>query len=184
MIHPAPWRSTTACHPQCRPMRERISSSWTFFYKTLFPLMWIITWVAVALGMWSDRDGSPPVHAAEILLHLLIFGVGGTTFIRWFARRLHTVEIRGSHLYADDGRRSLTIPLYLIDEVGETRFWNPKMIKLRFADAVEEKRTVVFLAPFAVQIPFTDHPVVRRLRARIASDLSVRSRAEDSVGTR
>ena len=63
--------------------------------------------------------------------------------------------------------KEMRLPLTLIQEVDETRFWNPKMIKIRLLPRPDLPEQVVFMAPLALQLPFGVHPVVKRLRSLI-----------------
>lgn len=147
-------------------MRERLSSLWTFFYRVIFPATWIAGFGAGTLALWfSDDAASPETH--ETKLPFLAMWVIGSFFILWFARRLRTVWVEGDHLVVANFFKEERVPLILVQEVDETRFWNPKMIKVRLLPRPDLPAQVVFMAPLAFQIPFGVHPVVKRLRSLI-----------------
>lgn len=145
-------------------VRERLSSRWTFFYRVILPAIWITGFGAGTLALWfSDNAAAPEAH--EMKLPFLAMWMIGSSFILWFARRLRTVWVEGDHLVVVDFFKEERVPLTLIQEVDETRFWNPKMIKVRFLRRPTLPELVIFVAPLRFQRPFSVHPVVKRLRS-------------------
>jgi hypothetical protein len=88
-------------------------------------------------------------------------------FLRWFSARLKAVSLQGDHLVVSDYRSEEQIPLQHIEEVKETRLWNPKLIKLLLVRPGQWGNEIVFIAPIRLQFVFSDHPLVRELQDMI-----------------
>jgi hypothetical protein len=92
----------------------------------------------------------------------------GTGIILWFTRRLSDVWLEGPELLVVRGSVQERIRLTDIRDVSESRYWNPKHIRLRLRGGAASQEQVIFLAPVGFQMPFSDHRVVRDLRAEVA----------------
>ena len=141
-------------------MKKLLSSRLTFFYKRVFPVVWIIALGIGTLFLWiCDYKGT-----SSFKWFLLICLLGGSIFLRWFSEKLKVVSLQGEQLVVSDYRTEETIPLQQIDEVKETRIWNPKLIKLRLNRPGRWGDEIVFIAPLRFQFIFSNHPLVRELR--------------------
>jgi hypothetical protein len=145
-------------------MPTRLSSLWTPFYKLVFPPFWIGGFGLGTILMWTGGmdDPEPP---AFVKWQFLLMWIAGTSFILWFTRRLSEVWLDEGELVVKSGRYVERIPLGAVDSVTETRIWNPKQIKLGIRPGAASKEQVIFMAPWSFQLPFSDHRVVRQLRA-------------------
>ena len=144
-------------------MEKLLSSRLTFFYKRVFPAAWIIVFGIFTLFLWiCDYKGS-----SQLKWFVIICLLGGSIFLRWFSERLKTVSLQGDQLVVSDYRTQETIPLCQIDEVTETRIWNPKLISLRLNRPGRWGDEIVFIAPIRFQFIFSNHPLVRELRDMI-----------------
>ena len=144
-------------------MERLLSSRLTFFYKRIFPSAWVIAFGVGSLFLWTgDCEGTVPLK--WFALSSLI---GGTIFLRWFSARLKTVTLKEDHLVVSDYRSEEPIPLLQIEEVKETRLWNPQLIKLRLVRPGRWGNEIVFIAPVRFQFVFSDHPLARELRDMI-----------------
>jgi len=152
------------CEESSKAKMERLlSSKLTFFYKRIFPAAWIITFSFITLFLWiGDCEGT-----AELKWVALISLIGGSMFLRWFSARLKAVSLQGDHLVVSDYRSEEQIPLQHIEEVKETRLWNPKLIKLLLVRPGQWGNEIVFIAPIRLQFVFSDHPLVRELQDMI-----------------
>lgn len=144
-------------------MRIQLSSHLTFFYRGVFPVLAIVVAAVMIPLAHQSSDSSVSVLMA---INLAIW-IPYAAFVIWFTLRLRTVWIVGSDLVVDGPEGNRCIPLRQVARISESRFWTPKMIQLhiRSPNGVEER--IVFLAPWALQLPFSDHPVVRLLLMRI-----------------
>jgi hypothetical protein len=144
-------------------MERLLSSKFTFFYKRVFPTAWITTFGIGTPFLWiCDYEG-----ASHLKWFALICLLGGSIFLRWFSSRLKVVSLQADHLVVSDYRSEETISLRQIEEVTETRLWNPKLIKLRLNRPGRWGDEIVFIAPLRFQFIFSDHPLLRELRDMI-----------------
>ena len=142
---------------------EPISSRMTFFYQIVFPILWSGGFGVGTLALWFGDGGSGGDPGLKF--QFLGIWILGTAFILWFTRQMYSVQRKGDALVASRFSRRYEIPLELIDEVSATRFWNPKLITIRFRTRPNVPGLIRLMAPMALQIPFGTHPMVTRLRA-------------------
>ena len=144
--------------------RERLSSLWTFFYQFVFPSVWITGFGAGTLALWFSDDSAMTRPPSDIKFTFLAAWIVGSGFILWFVMRLRTVWLEDDCLVVIYFRKQERIPLALVQDINETRFWNPKTIKVTFQPRPNLPTCVIFMAPVSFQLPFSVHPVVMRLR--------------------
>lgn len=149
-------------------MREQLSSRWTFFWRVIFPVTWSggsgLIMLTAWLG-WMDHRERPAPLGFKVAF--LAGWVVGSAFLLWFARRLRTVWLEDDHLVVAGFGSEEIIPLHRVENVTETRWWRPKMIKVRLQRLPGLPKQVVFVVPEAFDGLFADHPVVQKLRARM-----------------
>ena len=150
------------------PPAERLSSAFTFAYRTAYPAA-VTTFLGLAtLATWlAASDGA--AAAADARWPILLAAVAASSFFWWFGARLRHVTLRGDALEFSGGGESGVIPLRLVEEVRESRLLSPKVITLLPRQLPGLPDRIVFIAPWAAQFSFAQHPVVRKLRARIAT---------------
>ena len=146
-------------------MREQLSSPRTFYWRVLCPLSWSGGFGSGTLAIWLDHH-QPPVPPEFKVLFTGLWVVG-SAFLLWFARRLRTVWLEEDHLIVAGFGWEEIIPLHLVENVTETRWWRPKMIKVRLQPLPGLPKHVVFVAPEGFDYLYADHPVVQKLRARV-----------------
>ena len=126
-------------------------------------MAWIVGFGIATLFMWiCDYEGTP-----SFKWFALIGLLAGSIFLRWFSGRLKVVSLQGEQVIVSDYRTEETIPFRQIEEVKETRLWNPKLIKLRLSRPGRWGDEIVFIAPIRFQFIFSNHPLVKELRHMI-----------------
>lgn len=146
-------------------MLTRLSSRLTIFHTLVFPPVWIGMFGFGTVMIWMGRLELP--ESSIFRWFFLAAWVAGSAFFLWFARRLSHVWIDGDELLVIRWRHEERIPLSAVAEVSETRMWNPKQIRVRIRAGAASREQVVFMAPMAIQLPLSDHRVVRELRAAV-----------------
>jgi hypothetical protein len=144
-------------------MERLLSSRMTFFYKRIFPPLWIITFSVITFLVWFSGCQTDASMKWITLLGL----TGGSLFVFWYSARLKTVRLQGDNLIVSDYRSEELIPLQQIEEVKETRIWNPKLIKLYLVRSGQWGDEIVFIAPIRLQFVFSNHPLVKELQDMI-----------------
>jgi hypothetical protein len=145
-------------------MMEKLSSSWTFFYKIVFPIIWISGFGIGTLTLWLGKFDQQPPPPIEMKWLFLIAWLVGSGSILWFALRLKTVTLNGDRLIIKNYGQEDTIPLSSINGISGTRFINPKTIKLNLYPPCVFGEKVVFIPKTSFYNPFGQHPIVKQLK--------------------
>jgi hypothetical protein len=144
-------------------MTEKLSSSWTFFYKTVFPILWISLFGSGTLMLWLvkfDKLHQPPTAMKWEFFFIWLVGSG---FILRLALRLKAVTLNGDSLIIENYNQKVTVPLSYINGISESRFINPKTIKLNLYPPCILGEEIVFIPKSGFFNPLSQHPIVRRL---------------------
>ncbi len=149
-------------------MEKLLSSKLTYFYKWIFPPVWIITFSFITYSFWTGTCAGYGVTKWLVLA----FFIGCSLYLLWFSSRLKKVKLLGKHLIVSDYRTEELIPLSQIEEVKETRLWNPKLIKLNLKRPGKIGNEIVFIAPLGFYPVWSDHPLVENLRNIIKNNQS------------
>jgi hypothetical protein len=150
-------------------MRE-LSSTWTFYYKFVFPTIWIGMFALGTLMMFIDPDGFE--GGGDVREARWIFAgatVVGITFIYWFSMRLKKVSLDGQILVISNYRRRIEVPLREIEEVSGSLLMTPELVWLRFRRPTAMGTKVVFMPKIRFSFGLSRHPVVAELRALVSN---------------
>lgn len=145
---------------------ERISSSFTFFSKWVFPLAWF-----GFLGFFiyqSLRDGAAQSDPAFLIVPL-VMAVFGVFLMRKLAWDLaDSVDDCGSYLLVRKGRIEQRIDLANVMNVSSCTFHNPPRITLRLVTPGQLGREVSFSPRSRISLnPFAPNPVAEDLIERV-----------------
>jgi hypothetical protein len=144
--------------------RLRLSSRATPFWKHGFPLLWSVGIGAMTAAAWSGLlEGDWPRGALWALTGLW---AGLSTFFFAWSRQLRDVWVDGDHLLFPGAGRDVRIPLAEVEEIKESRFQRVKVFEIRFRRETPLGRKVLVPSPFALQAPFSTHPVLRAVLDR------------------
>jgi hypothetical protein len=130
----------------------------TFFFKFVFPAVWIPCFGAGALTSSFDAGRSSDSH---MVLFIWIFG---SLLLWWACAPLKKVRIVGRELCMSNYLKEICIPAEQIVEVTENRWVNIHPVTIRFRDDTPFGRTVRFM-PKTQLLGFLSHPIVKELRA-------------------
>ncbi len=145
-------------------MSEELSSDWTLFHKVIFPILWISVFGFGTLSLWFgffDGQDSPP---ADMKWYFLFAWIIGSTYILWFSLRLKSVILVDNDLIVRDYFREIIIPISSVTEVRESRFMNPKVIRLSLYPESEFGSSIVFIPKLRFYNPFGQHPIAKQLK--------------------
>jgi hypothetical protein len=81
---------------------------------------------------------------------------------------VYLVNEKANLLLVSDFDTEEWVQLRQVEEVKETRLWNPKLIKLRLRRAGKWGDLIVFIAPLRFQFVFMDHPLALELRTLVS----------------
>ncbi len=144
-------------------MNEKLSSSWTLFYKLIFPIVWISGFGIGTIVLWLasfDPIKSPP---SEMKWMFLFAWLTGSSFIIWFSLRLKHVTLTDKLLIVKGYFKEIEVPISSVNYVSESMFVNPKTIKLSIYPESEFGSTIVFMPKVKLYNPFKQHPITKQL---------------------
>ena len=151
-------------------MRRNLSSSWTFFYKVVLPVLWIGGFAVGTLSLFlvEPSSWSPSPPTAEMRWAFLGGTLLGSLFLYWFGMRLKTVALDGDVLVISDRGRDVLVPLRDVERVSGSVLMNPELIWLHFRRPTDFGTKVLFMPPLRFFGRYTRHPLVAELEALIA----------------
>jgi hypothetical protein len=144
---------------------RRLSTGATTFWKSVFTPTWIAGAGAFTAAVWMDLIGSTP-NTVPMRIAVLLAWVAFSSFLLWWGRRMTHVWLDGDEIVLRPGGREYRLLLSQIRGIKETRFQRVKLITLDLGRPTPVGDSVVFVAPFAFQTPFGDHPLVAELKER------------------
>lgn len=136
-------------------MKEKLSSDFTFFYKSL----WLIFVIGLGIILFVT---DVPVEGKFI--YLVFWTIGA--FIFWGVfNDLRTVEVDASFLYVKNGGITVTVPFSIIKSVQQ------EWIMLRYPVIVVRLKIptglgleIKFMPHYVFMLLYRQHPVVNQLR--------------------
>lgn len=146
-------------------MQRTLSSSLTVVWKFLFPTVWITGFGAATVGLWlgafRGRDQELPPDAMR-WISLSVWLVA-STFLIWFARRLHRVSLHDGVLTVSNYFREISVPLANVSRVTESYMRRPPTITLHLDNPTALGQRIVFV-PAGRSRFFSEHPTTTELK--------------------
>jgi predicted PurR-regulated permease PerM len=145
-------------------MARLISSKATFFYKFVFPLLWIafagfiIFIVHSNLASFHTRAEAKTARLIVILVLAVV-----TVIIYWVFPRIKKVELMEDALQISNYSQTIVVPLRDIASVSGSILMDPELIWIRFREPAEFGVKIVFIGQHRFFRGFTRHPVVKEL---------------------
>lgn len=148
-------------------MDDKLSYSMTFYYKVLFPLLWIGGFGFSTLAMWLNSFTQPSQPPQDVKFLFLFFWIIGSAVLLRDALRLKSVSLEKDDLVVRNFIRVIRVPLRNINHISESRLMRPKTVSLTVSPPCEfvEKVTFIPIAKFQLSLnPLSEHPIVTKLR--------------------
>lgn len=136
----------------------------TVWWRNVFPSAWTLGIGTGAIGIWLGLWGQGTSMAVKILLGGI--WAGSSLLVSLLGRSLHDVWLWQDRLIVSRGDRIVEIPLKEITAVTESRGQRLKTVKLKLRPGSPYGDEIRFVPPFRLQVPFSDHPVVREIEER------------------
>jgi hypothetical protein len=131
------------------------SSRLTFFYKVIFPVIWIS---GFGLGMISvELAHNPPLG---VKFPFAAGWVLGTVCLVWLCAPLKRVRADDRALYVSNYLKEISVPVGLIDRVTENRWINIHPVTIHLSADTEFGRKIVFMPKARMAFVWSRHPVV------------------------
>jgi hypothetical protein len=157
---------------------RRISSQWTFFYKFVFPVIWVgflIVFLIVAVFVPARSGQSPAIPA--LIVPVIMIGVGYALMKKLIFDLADEVWDDGDTLVVKKGGQEQRIPLSDIKNVNYSVMTSPPRVVLSLRRSSVFGDQVAFCAPIRF-IPFATSPIIDDLIERI--DVARRKQASSS----
>ena len=151
-----------------------ISSKATFFYKRVFPAIWLAFPSLAILGLLAGA-----VRQNHSSLRFILVPVGMAAFGYFLFKRLlfdlvDEVYDLGHALLIRNRGKDVEVPLSNVINVGSASFQNPPRITLTLREPCELGKEITFMPPHRWN-PFSESPLAKELIERV--DAARRSRS-------
>ena len=146
---------------------RRISSKWTFFYKSVFPIFWfgfIILFLIIALFVPTRSGQSPPIPA--LIVPIIMFVVGYFLMKQFVFDLADEVWEDGDMLVVKKRGQEQRIAFSDIKNVNYSPMMSPPRVVLSLRRTSVFGDQVAFCAPIRF-VPFATSPVIDDLIDRI-----------------
>jgi hypothetical protein len=145
---------------------RRISSRSTYFYKRLFPLLWLAIVAVMVLVPWLAKGRSARLPPAVFIGPLLITGVGYAVYRRLVYDLVDEVWDDGDALIVRNAGREDRVELRNIANVGYSTLTNPERVTLTLREPGRLGKDITFSPPRR-WLRSTRNPIVTELIERI-----------------
>ncbi len=147
-------------------MDEKLSSSMTFYYKVLFPFLWITGFGAGTIAMWLGTFNQPQSSDDPRLIFLVAW-IAGSLFLLIDTFRLRTVSVDKDVLVIKNFAKIIRVPLLNIKHISESRLMRPKTITVTIYPSSDFGERITFIPKVKFKATFniwSEHPIVMKLR--------------------
>jgi len=149
---------------------RRLSSSLTFFWKVVLPLVWFSSIIAIGASVFFVTPGKPPDPELELLkLTFLAISLPGVPIYLWFAAGLKRVQREDTDLLVSNYWRELRVPVAEIKQVYQSWGVMSWRVVIEMRAPTELGEAFVFVPRFRERIGRAPrggrHPVVEEIRA-------------------
>ena len=147
--------------------RKRLSSFGSFFFKVIFPFMWICLFGCGTLCEWQ----SDAKEKYQFLVAWLVVG----TFLLIVLASLKRVSIEDTDLVISNYIKTIRVPLSQIQSVSENFFFSPKLIWITFKTPTTFGRKIKFIPVISLRdffCAFRSHSIVKELRELSEANIS------------
>ena len=159
-----------------------LSSPLSFFYKVVFPTVWLGGFGAGTLALFaragSMRISSGQATPPDMKWHFLVMWLLGAVLIYWACIRLKKVSVSGPNLLVSNYLRTVTVPLASVQQVSGTRLLAPEHLRVSARLSPTTQYRFVFMPPLRFSLGLTEHPLAAELRAMVDVE---RAKAPDAA---
>jgi hypothetical protein len=132
---------------------RRLSSSSTFFYKRVFPAIWLgIVGIGITAGLFGHTGPfrqhvgeRPPIDPMAVVIPIMMFVVGFVVFRRLLSGLADEVMLEGDTVIVKKGDEQLRIALTEVINVNSLNSVNPRRISLRLRNSTRLGRDIDFV---------------------------------------
>jgi uncharacterized membrane protein YobD (UPF0266 family) len=138
----------------------KLSSSLTFFWKFIFPIVFIVGFIALAIqSIISKELDFLTAFVTVIIVFVLLY---------FFFLRTKNVYMDDECLCVDNFFRNVKIPFSNIESVSHIIMY-PRLIFIKLKEKSEFGKRITFIGYSEFFLFYSTHPAVSKLRSRIKS---------------
>lgn len=149
---------------------EDLTSKLTFFYKFVFPTLWIGMFALGTLLMFI-APGSVETRGDIREVRWLFLGATavGAAFFYWACMRIKRVSLANGEFVISNYRRTIRVPIRDVERVSSSILMSPELIWLHLRRPTEFGSRIVFMPKQRLLGGYTRHPLSKRLNALLVS---------------
>jgi hypothetical protein len=146
----------------------RLSSTMTFFYKRVFPVIWFGFLGIFMCIIGAEMIKKQNVEIIPLILGPLVMGIVGYLIVKWIILNLvDEVWDCGESVLIKNNGYEYRFALSDFMSVGYNGFINPPRVTLCLREPAEDLGTeIAFIPPFRI-LPYSTPPIVRDLMLRV-----------------
>lgn len=153
---------------------RRLSSSSTYFYKRIFPILWfgfLLVFLAIALWgtLYPQASARPQLVAPFLLMPLLMAGIGFLVFRKLIFDLVDEVWLDGDWLVVKNRDEQRRVALSDVMNVNATTMTNPRRITVMLRSDSRYGRSFSFMpaSPRGFLSAFNPDPIATELIERV-----------------
>lgn len=153
---------------------RRLSSSSTFFYKRIFPVLWfgfLLVFLAIALWgtLYPQASARPQPVVSFLLMPLLMAGIGFLVFRKLIFDLVDEVWLDGDWLVVKNRDEQRRVALSDVMNVNATTMTNPRRITVMLRTDTRYGRSISFMpaSPRGFLSAFKPDPIATDLIERV-----------------
>ncbi len=141
---------------------RKISSRMTWFYKFMFPTIWIGGFSAGTIASFLV-PASANMEKGNPALSFLFLLILGSLFIYAMLIRLKSVSLDGADLVVSNYKRTIRVSLRNVENVSGSLFMSPEMVWVSFKVPTDFGLRIHFMAPLRFFMGLTRPPIAGEL---------------------
>jgi len=143
---------------------QKLSSSLTYFYKVILPLVYIMLFAGLFILLLSLDLALPG------LISFLISGIIFSLVFLLYFYGIKKVSIDGDFLFVSNFKKEIEIPLSQISSTKENVWVLPRKITVRLNEPSTFGEKITFLGYHQPFLFFKTHPALEEIRRRVANN--------------
>lgn len=153
---------------------RRLSSSFTFFYKRIFPVFWVgFLLVFLAIALWGTQHARAPVDSSQLvpifLAPLFVGGIGFFIFRKLIQDLVDEVWLDGDWLVVKNHGEQRRVALTDVMNINATSMTNPRRVTVMLRTDSRFGRSFSFMpaSPRGFMSMFQPDPIANELIQRV-----------------
>jgi hypothetical protein len=153
---------------------RRLSSSFTFFYKRIFPVFWLVFLLLfLAIALWGTQHARAPIESRQLLpvflAPLFVGGMGYFIFRKLIQDLVDEVWLDGDWLVVKNRGEQRRVALTDVVNINATSMTNPRRVTVMLRTDSRFGRSFSFMpaSPRGFMSMFKPDPIATELIQRV-----------------